>query len=135
MQTNISKQFSHSNKKQTQKSNELCHFQFPGGGYPLTYNDELYKQLNISTVKFELCDHFNMNFWFILKLQQSDFGRMFLTFSGYNNILAPYSKLDDFISHPPQCPCHPHKKLGVLSLPIPSLALLNVVLNMYTPPS
>ena len=75
-----------------------------------------------------------MNFWFILKLQQSDFGRMFLTFSGYNNILAPYSKLDDFISHPPQCPCHPHKKLGVLSLPIPSLALLNVVLNMYTPP-
>ena len=57
----------------------------------------------------------NMKFWFIL--QQSDFGRMFLTFNGYNDMLAPYSKLGYFISHPPQRPCHPHQRGSYLYQP------------------
>ena len=45
-------------------------------------------------------------------------------------MLAPYPKLGDLISHPIPHPCHTLQKIGVLSLPIPPLAPLNITLNM-----
>ena len=47
-----------------------------------------------------------MNFWFILRLQLSDFEHICFTFSGYNDILAPYPKLGCFIPHPLRRTCY-----------------------------